>query len=238
MLIFAHRGASSDAPENTLLAIDQALIQQADGIEIDVYQLGNELVVIHDRWVSRTTNGNRPLSDYTLQELQTLDAGQGQFVPTLWQVLQRVHGQCLLNIEVKGVHDVSLVKENINKAVRQLNFKPEQFIVSSFNHHLLMAFKNIAPTIKIAALTACNPLDHARFAEELQAYSVNVDVSSVDQAFVNDAHSRGLKMFVYTVDEPEDLLRLQAWGVDGVFSNGPAKAKLVLTGKRLINLKN
>ena len=230
MLIFAHRGASADAPENTLLAVELALIQQADGIEIDVYQLGNLLVVIHDKWVSRTTNGNRSLTDYTLEKLQTLDAGQGQFVPTLWQVLQQVQGQCLMNIEVKGVHDVSLINEYITKAVNELNFKPEQFIVSSFNHHLLLAFRSIAPTIKIGALTGSNPLDHARFAEELQAYSVNADISFVDQAFVVDAHKRGLKMFAYTVDEAEDLLRLKAWGVDGVFSNGPAKAKLVLDG--------
>ncbi|PKG93394.1 glycerophosphodiester phosphodiesterase family protein [Paraglaciecola sp. MB-3u-78] len=228
MLIFAHRGASADAPENTLLAIDQALTQQADGIEIDVYQLGNELVVIHDRWVSRTTNGNRLLSDYTLEELQTLDAGQGQFVPTLWQVLERVQGQCLINIEMKGVDDVSLVNLCINKAVSQLNFKPEQFIVSSFNHHLLLAFKSIAPNIKVSALTASTPLDYARFAQELQAYSVNAEISFVDKAFVIDAHNRGLKMFVYTVDEPADLLRLKAWGVDAVFSNGPAKAKQAL----------
>ncbi len=151
MLIFAHRGASADAPENTLLAIDLALTQQADGIEIDVHQLGDELVVIHDRWVSRTTNGNRVLTDYTLEELQTLDAGQGQFVPTLWQVLQRVQGQCFINIEVKGVNKVSLVNVCISKAVSQLNFKPEQFIVTSFNHHLLLAFKSIAPTIRIGA---------------------------------------------------------------------------------------
>ena len=228
MLIFAHRGASADAPENTLLAIDQALNQQADGIEIDVYQLGDELVVIHDRWVSSTTNGTRLLYDYTLEELQTLDAGQGQFVPTLWQVLERVQGQCLINIEVKGVHDVSLVNVCINKAVSQLNFKHEQFIFSSFDHHLLKTFKSIAPTIKIAALTGSIPLDYAHFAEELQAYSANADLSFVTQAFVKDAHRRGLKMFVYTVDEPEDLLRLQAWGVDGVFCNSPAKAKLVL----------
>ena len=229
MLIFAHRGASADAPENTLLAIDLALTQQADGIEIDVYQLGNDLVVIHDRWVNRTTNGNRVLSDYTLEELQTLDAGQGQFVPTLWQVLQRVQGQCFMNIEVKGVNDVLLVKECINKAVNQLNFTPDQFIVSSFDHHLLLAFKSIAPAIKIGALTASNPLRHARFAQELNAYSVNADISFVDQAFVKDAHSRGLKILAYTVDEPEDLIRLQKWGVDGVFSNGPAKARLALT---------
>lgn len=231
MLIFAHRGASADAPENTLLAVDTALAQQADGIEIDVHQLGNDLVVIHDRWVSRTTNGSRPLSEYTLEELQTLDAGQGQFVPTLWQVLQQIHGQCLINIEVKGVHDVSLIDVCIKKAVNQLNFKLEQFIISSFNHHLLLAFKSIAPTIKIGALTACNPIKHAHFAQELQAYSVNVEISFIDQAFVIDAHRRGLKIFVYTVDEPEDLLKLQTWGVDGVFSNGPAKARLVLATK-------
>jgi glycerophosphoryl diester phosphodiesterase len=231
MLIFAHRGASADAPENTLLAIEQALIQHADGIEIDVYQLGNELVVIHDRWVSRTTNGTRLLSDYSLEELQTLDAGKGQFVPTLWQVLQCVQGLCLINIEVKGVSDVLLINECINKAVSQLGFEAEQFIVSSFNHHLLLAFKSIAPKIKIGALTASNPLDYARFAEDLQAYSVNADISFVDQNFVIDAHNRGLKMFVYTVDEPKDLLKLQAWGVDGVFSNGPAAAKLVLAVK-------
>ena len=229
MLIFAHRGASAEAPENTLLAIDLALTQQADGIEIDVHQLGDELVVIHDRWVSRTTNGNRVLTDYTLEELQTLDAGQGQFVPTLWQVLQRVQGQCFINIEVKDVNKVSLVNVCIGKAVSQLNFKPEQFIVTSFNHHLLLAFKSIAPTIRIGALTASNPLKHAHFAQQLQAYSVNADMSCVDQAFVTDAHNRGLKMFVYTVDEPEDLLRLKFWGVDAVFSNGPAKAKLVLS---------
>lgn len=231
MLIFAHRGASADAPENTLLAVDIALAQQADGIEIDVHQLGNDLVVIHDRWVSRTTNGSRPLSEYTLEELQTLDAGQGQFVPTLWQVLQQIHGQCLINIEVKGVHDVSLIDVCIKKAVNQLNFKLEQFIISSFNHHLLLAFKSIAPTIKIGALTACNPIKHAHFAQELQAYSVNVEISFIDQAFVIDAHRRDLKIFVYTVDELEDLLKLQTWGVDGVFSNGPAKARLVLATK-------
>ena len=230
MLIFAHRGASADAPENTLLAVDQALIQQADGIEIDVYQLANELVVIHDRWISKTTNGNRLLSDYTLEELQTLDAGQGQCVPTLWQVLQQVQGKCLINIEVKGVQDVSLVNVCINKAVSQLNFKHGQFIVSSFDHHLLMAFKSIAPSIKVGALTGSNPVDYARFAQDLQAYSVNAEISFVDEAFVIDAHRRGLKMFVYTVDERQDLLRLQSWGVDAVFSNGPAKAKLALEG--------
>lgn len=234
MLIFAHRGASADAPENTLLAVQKALEQQADGIEIDVYQLGSELVVIHDQWVSRTTNGQGLLTDYSLQELQQLDAGQGQSVPTLWQVLQLIRGQCLVNIEVKSVQDVSLIVSCVDKAINQLDFKLEHFSVSSFDHHCLVRVKNLAPTIKIGALTASKPLSYAKFAEELHAYSVNVDVTFVDQAFVQDAKARGLKIYVYTVDQAEDLLRLKKWGVDGVFSNGPAKAKLVL----LQNLSN
>lgn len=228
MLIFAHRGASADAPENTLLAVQKALEQKADGIEIDVYQLGSELVVIHDQWVSRTTDGHGLLTDYSLQELQKLDAGHGQFVPTLWQVLDVVRGQCLVNIEVKGVQDVSLIIECINKAVNQLAFNYEQFSISSFDHHCLVRVKNLAPTIKIGALTASKPLTYAKFAEELQAYSVNADITFVDQAFVQDAKTRGLKIYVYTVDQTADLLRLEQWGVDAVFSNGPAKAKLSL----------
>lgn len=228
MLIFAHRGASADAPENTLLAVQKALEQKADGIEIDVYQLGSELVVIHDQWVSRTTDGHGLLTDYSLQELQKLDAGHGQFVPTLWQVLDVVRGQCLVNIEVKGVQDVSLIIECINKAVNQLAFTYEHFSISSFDHHCLVRVKNLAPTLNIGALTASKPLTYAKFAEELQAYSVNADVTFVDQAFVQDAKTRGLKIYVYTVDQTADLLRLEQWGVDAVFSNGPAKAKLSL----------
>lgn len=231
MLIFAHRGASADAPENTLLAVQKALEQKADGIEIDVYQLGSELVVIHDQWVSRTTDGHGLLTNYSLQELQKLDAGHGQFVPTLWQVLDVVRGQCLVNIEVKGVQDVSLIIECINKAVNQLAFNYEHFSISSFDHHCLLRVKNLAPTIKIGALTASKPLTYAKFAEELQAYSVNADVTFVDEAFVQDAKTRGLKIYVYTVDQSADLLRLEQWGVDAVFSNGPAKAKLSLQQK-------
>lgn len=229
MLIFAHRGASADAPENTLLAIEKALEQEADGIEVDVHQLNDELVIIHDRWVSRTTNGNRLLTDYTTAELFSLDAGQGQSIPTLWQVLQKVNGRCRVNIEIKGVQDVTLIKACIAKALTSLNFEPEQFLVSSFDHHILDAFKKIAPAINIGALTASNPIHYARFAEDLQAYSVNADVSFINRAFVDDSHSRGIKVFVYTVDQPRDLLNLQAWGVDGVFCNAPAKAKKVLS---------
>jgi glycerophosphoryl diester phosphodiesterase len=229
MFIFAHRGASADAPENTLLAIDKALEQGADGIEIDVHQTGNELVVIHDRWLHRTTNGQGQIQQYTLAQLSLLDAGQGQRIPTLWQVMQRVAGKCLLNIEIKGVDDPQLVLSHIHRAQQELDFSKDQFIVSSFDHHLLKAIKLLDPTLKIGALTGCKPIDYAQFAQTLGAYSVNIDVTFIDKDFVEDAKARGLKVFAYTVDQAEDLLLLKEWQVDGVFCNGPGNAKQVLT---------
>ncbi|MFQ3197548.1 MAG: glycerophosphoryl diester phosphodiesterase [Paraglaciecola sp.] len=231
MLIFAHRGASADAPENTLLAIDRALEQQADAIEIDVHQHLGELLVIHDHWLHRTTNGLGQLQDYTLAQLQQFDAGAGQKIPTLWQVMARIAGQCTVNIELKGVQDVSLVVRLIEKAQSTLGFTPEQFIVSSFDHHLLRNIKQRQPALQIGALTASKPLDYAAFATALDAYSVNVDVTFLDHEFVLDAKRRGLKVFVYTVDEAADLLRLQSWQVDGVFSNAPGKARQILTNQ-------
>lgn len=228
MLIFAHRGASADAPENTLRAIKLALAQHVDGIELDVHQLGQDLVVIHDRWVHRTTNGKGQLKDYNLEQLRTLDAGLGEKVPTLWEVMEVVAGQCILNIEIKGLEDVSLVLAQIKQAQVLLGFSQEQFVVSSFDHHLLKQIKQLTPEIKLGALTASKPIDYALFATQLGAYSVNADITFLDQNFVKDAHQRGLKVFVYTVDEPEDLKMLYDWGVDGVFCNAPAAAKTLV----------
>ena len=228
MLIFAHRGASAEAPENTLAAIKLALAQQVDGIEIDVYQLGQELVVIHDKWLHRTTNGKGQLTDYSFAQLRELDAGQGEKIPTLWEVMQLIAGQCQLNIEVKGLQDAQLVMTLIEQAQIHLGFTLQQFIVSSFDHHLLKQFNLLHPQLKLGALTASKPLSYALFAAELGAYSVNADVTFLDQAFVADAHHRDLKVFVYTVDQPQELAKLYAWGVDGVFCNAPAAAKAIV----------
>ncbi len=105
----------------------------------------------------------------------------------------------------------------------------DQFIVSSFDHHLLKDIKTFSPTLKIAALTANKPIDYALFAQSLDAYSVNIDITFIDRNFVKDAKARGLKVYVYTVDQKEDLLLLRDWQVDGVFCNAPGKAKRLLS---------
>lgn len=230
MQIIAHRGASGDYPENTLLAIDQAIAQGADAIEIDVFAVQGELIVIHDHHLSRTTNGSGSIYQYSFEQLMQLDAGLGEPIPTLWQVLQRLqHTSLWLNIELKGNNTVALLLALLAKAEHELGFSTTRLLISSFNHHLLAAVKQAWPQLKLGALTASLPLDYATFAQQLQAYSVNCDVSFINQAFVDDAKARGLKVYVYTVDQPDDIKRMQQYGVDGIFSNYPAKSRQQLT---------
>lgn len=224
MLIFAHRGASHDAPENTLMAIEKALEYGVDGIEIDVHSVDHELVVIHDRWVGRTTNGKGQLSQHSFAQLRDLDAGDGQFIPTLDEVLKCIAGLCSINIELKGINDVLPVIKHIDYALEHYNFTINQFLISSFNHHLLFEIKQLRPDIFIGALTASVPLEYSAFAERLQVYSIHIDINSVNETFVNDAKSRNLAVYVYTVDEESDFEILEQLGVDGVFTNQPSKA--------------
>ncbi|AWL13227.1 Glycerophosphodiester phosphodiesterase [Saliniradius amylolyticus] len=228
MLIIAHRGASKLAPENTLAAIEQAVRLGVDAIEVDVHHSEHELVVIHDRWLHRTTNGQGRIQDHSFVKLRELDAGSGERIPTLWEVMTAIHGRCDLNIELKGIQDVIPVLTLVDKAVAELDFRPEQFLLSAFNHHLLFETKRIRPEMQVGALTASCPLDYANFGSVLGAYSVHICMDAVTQPFVEDAHSRGLAVYVYTVDEPEDMHILIDWGVDGIFTNRPDTAMNVV----------
>ncbi|MBY5992284.1 glycerophosphodiester phosphodiesterase [Ferrimonas balearica] len=231
MLIFAHRGASGQAPENTLAAMDLALTQGADAIELDLQRVEDTLVVLHDRWLHKTTNGQGRLQDASLAALAQLDAGNGEPVPTLWQVLERVAGRCDLNLELKGHDTLAPLLAILARAERELGYRPAQFLISSFHHPLLAQLKAERPDLAIGALTASLPQDYAAFGSALGAHSVNVDVDFVDAALVADAHRRGLKVYVYTVDQPEDMKAMRALGVDGIFTNHPDRARSVLGGE-------
>lgn len=225
MLIFAHRGASGVEPENTLRAIQSAIDAKVDGIEIDVYEADNTLFVIHDRWLHRTTSGVGQISQHKIEYLRSLDAGLGETIPTLDEVLMLVAGKCLINIELKGVNNIELLFSYLDKAMNTSALSVRDILLSSFNHRLLYNIHQQRNEFAIGALTSCYPLDYARFAQDLNAYSVHLDVDFISLNFVEDAHQRGLKVFVYTVDELEDIKTMKALGVDGIFSNFPTASK-------------
>ena len=225
MLIFAHRGASGVEPENTLRAIKAALEADVDGIEIDLHEVDGKLIVIHDRWLHRTTSGTGQIFHHNYEHLRSLDAGNGETIPTLDEVFTLVAGKCKINLELKGVSNLEILYSYIDTAIETTGLVNEDILLSSFNHRLLNTIHQQRPDFAIGALTACYPLDYAKFAEQLNAYSVHLDVNFISEHFVSDAHQRGLKVFVYTVDELEDIQTMKALGVDGIFSNFPTRAK-------------
>ena len=225
MLVIAHRGASGHEPENTLRAIKKTLEANVDGIEIDLHQIEGEIIVIHDRWLHRTTSGKGQINEHTFNDLRNLDAGKGEFIPTLLEVFATVAGKCFINLELKGIYDLELLYQQLHLAQTKYGFSTQQLLISSFNHRLLDKIKKQHPEYLIGALTACYPLDYALFAERLHAYSVHLDVNFISEHFVNDAHQRNLKVFVYTVDEIADIDAMKKLGVDGIFSNYPTESK-------------
>lgn len=222
LLCIGHRGAMGHAPENTLASIRKALELGASYIEIDVYYVDGQLVVFHDDRLERVTNGTGFIVEQCFDYLRSLDAGNGELIPTLEEVCATIQGKACLNIELKGPNTAQPVAIFIQQLVRR-SWSLEAFLVSSFDHRELVRMKRLIPDIKLGALICGIPADNARFAEELGAVSVNPCLEFVDTVFVEDAHARGLKVYVYTVNETEEIRRVSEMGVDGVFTNFPER---------------
>ena len=222
MLCIAHRGARGYAPENTLAAVDKALEMGAPCIEIDVYSVDGHLVVFHDDRLERTTNGSGYLQDQKFAELRKLDAGNGEIIPTLEEVLQTIDRRAAINIELKGLHTAEPVL-HVVKQFRQIGWPNDLFLVSSFNHRALVESRRLDADINIGALTCSLPVNNAEFAERLNSFSVHPSMEFIDEAFVNDAKMRGLRVYVYTVNHPQDIEKMKILGVDGVFTDFPER---------------
>lgn len=220
-LKIGHRGALGYEPENTLLSFAKALELKVDAIELDVYLVDGHLVVIHDDRVDRTTNGEGYVWDFTFEELRKLDAGKGALIPTLEEVFDLVDKKIQVNIELKGKGTAEPLNVLLKKYIQEKGWTASHFLVSSFDHHELKKFHELMPEIRIGALITALPLNYAKFAEELNAWSINPSLEFINQEFVDDAHQRGMKVLVWTVNHPDDIARMKALGVDGVFCNYP-----------------
>ncbi|WP_404393134.1 glycerophosphodiester phosphodiesterase [Pseudoalteromonas phenolica] len=229
MQIFAHRGASGNYPENTASAITAALQAQVDGIELDVQSCADDFVIIHDSWLDRTTNGTGRVVDTPFSEIAKLDAGNGQKILNLQQVLELIGTQTQINLELKHTFGLDKLVSTLEQNVADGIIEREQLLISSFDHHQLKWLKQNLPWVKIGALTASIPLNYANFAENLHAYSVHLDKNFINHEFVADAKQRGLKVMTYTVDKQQEIEEMQNLGVDGIFSNYPCFAKMILS---------
>ncbi len=210
----AHRGSSAYEPENTLHSFKRAIEMGANMIELDVrLSRDGHLVIMHDEEVDRTTNGHGLVGEKTLGELKKLDAGNGERVPTLEEVIDLAKGKTGFVIELKesgseeGV--ISLIKEN--------GLIEDVFIVS-FNQDLIKKVKELEPTIR-TGLILYSSSDPIRLAKECLADVVAPFYNFVVKDLVQEAHDSNLILITWTVDSREEAEELKDMGVDGIVTN-------------------
>ena len=209
-------------PENTLLSIKKALSLGVDWIEVDVYNIENNLVVIHDRTLERTTNGTGYTGKQTFNYIRSLDAGKGQQIPILSEVFDTVDRQAGVNIELKGFNTANLVVDLIQEYINK-GWNYQDFLVSSFNHYELKQVKKTCPKIKLGLLIYGIPLNYLAIAKQLNVLAIIPALDFVTEELITQAHQNGFKVFVYTVNEPRDIKIMKALQVDGIFTNYPER---------------
>ena len=189
-------------------------------IELDVHAVEGELLVIHDDELARTTNGHGRVSTSSLQYLRSLDAGMGERIPMLNEVLDITDRRCGINIELKGQNTAEPVNRFLADACRR-GWQRNQFIISSFDHRELALADPAFPRGVLFREQA----DYLLMTRALNAHSLNLALRLVDQETVDAAHMENLKVYVFTVNDPGDIKHMKDIGVDGVFSYYPDRVK-------------
>jgi len=231
-LVFAHRGASQVAPENTLPGFEAAIRLGADGVELDVqYSSDGHLVVIHDLTLERLTNGTGRVTAQPLAALRALDAGShfgpefaGTRIPLLGEVLDLLRGRLLVNVELKSADAASAgIGTDVVAAVRAHGMA-DQVVISSFNPFALRRAKLAGPEIECALLVAPDLPGWMRWGltrRYSRADGIHPEAMMVDAAYVAWATKHCLPLRVWTVDDEAEMRRLLALGVDAVITDVP-----------------
>lgn len=221
----AHRGgplvAGEALPENSIAAITRALTLGVDAVEIDIFQVGGELFVTHDRRLGRTVSGEGVITELPLDYIHQQHLVNGEPIPTLQQILELIGDKLLLNIEIKGANTVSTLARVLRDYVDNCRGNYEQYLISSFDHQQLFDSMQQLPEVKRGVLIEGIPLDYAACCEPLKAYSFNTHLSFITPELLADARKRGLQNWVYTVNHEDDWIRMRDLGVDAVFTDRP-----------------
>ncbi len=247
--VIAHRGASGYAPETTLEAYRLALQMGVDGIEMDVHRLRDGVIVaIHDPEVNRTTNGTGRISELTLAELKTLDAGSwfntafpkksrqeyvGLRVPTLQEIIDLTKESPVeLYIEVKDPERYPPDLETTLLSLIYVNRLETRVRFLSFNSESLRKIKALDPSIRTVLLISNSSMDPVGAALQIAADELALRRNLATAATVDNAHRKGLSVSVWTVDRQADLQRMIRMGVDGIITNYPDRLNLILGRKQ------
>jgi glycerophosphoryl diester phosphodiesterase len=233
-LVIAHRGASGHRPENTLSAYALAVEQGADMIEVDLHRTRDGAVVVtHDEELAGL-GGRGEIADATLAEVRALDAGGGERVPILAELLVGYGGRIALNLELKrGTRAEYPELEAETLAALESRGLLDRVLFSSFYDPVLRRLRALSPAARIGLLISRRyPQGAVDRAKSLGAEALHPEVALVTPQLVREAHAAGLAVYVYTVDRTEEMERLLGLGVDGLFTNFPDRLRRIVDAPR------
>jgi glycerophosphoryl diester phosphodiesterase len=221
-VVYGHRGAAAEYPENTLPGFRRALELGIEGIELDVHLSKDGVpVVIHDETVDRTTNGNGAVADLTVAELRALDAGDGEHVPTLAEVLDLVGDELVVDIEVKA----NAAGEAVLDEVRG---RDTRWLISSFDWDVLRYVRSVDKDAEIWVLALGATDDALETVEELGATALALWQRAIDEDIAKMLIEKSIPFWPWTVNDPEQARQLLEWGAFGICTDEPTKLQEAL----------
>ena len=231
-VVIAHRGASAVAPENTLAAVDEALAQGADFVEIDVQETADdEIAVLHDSDLMKIAGVDLKIWDATRERLANIDIGsffdarfKAERVPRLEEVLERSRGRAKVVIELKYYGHTKALEQRVVDLVEALG-QADNVVVMSLEYEAIQKIRALRPRWTVGLLTAKAVGDLT----ELDADFLAVNAGIANRRFVRRAHAKGKLVYVWTVNDPVQMFRLLNLGVDGLITDRPALARWVIS---------
>jgi len=227
-LVIADRGASAEAPEHTIAALERALALGADALAISVHlSADDQPVVIHDFTLERSTSGAGPVRAHTVRELKRLDAGgwfgaafAGQRLQTLQEVLERFRSRTRFWIELRGGSALYPGIEERVVGLLEVYDVLESALVQCFDPAALGVMRDLSGEVRLGVRVGHRPLDRAAdLAPGLDAVCASVEILGEDDAAAIRAAGRACH--VWTVNEPALMDRLVGWNVDGIVTSRP-----------------
>ena len=230
IMVIAHRGASADAPENTLAAMEQAIADGADWVELDVQETRDgEVVVIHDSDLKKIGGSGLKVFESSLAELQSVDIGSwkdpsfsDQRVPTLQQVLALCKDRINIIIELKYYGYEEQLEERVANLVEAAGMQ-DQIIVMSLSYPGIKKMKSLRPQWSVGLLASVAIGDITR----LEADFFAINATFVSRAFIKHVHKQNRKVLVWTVNDPISMSAMMSKGADGIITDKPALAATV-----------
>ena len=229
MQIFGHRGASGLLPENTLAAFQKAIDLGCNGFELDVQiSFDNQLIVIHDETVNRTTNGIGFVNKLTLPEIKSLLISDKYQIPTLEEVFEIITTDIFVNIEIKNNLAAEKLIILIEKFIAERSFKYCNFIISSFDWKCLERVRLLNENIQIGVLTDDNIEAAISLAKTINAKSINPYFKLLNDEIVAKIQDKSIEIHAWTVNEIADIELMKSLNIDAIITDFPDRILKVI----------